>query len=477
MRPARLTIVGDALLDRDVDGTVGRLAPDAPVPVVDHARTVVRPGGAGLAAMLAAAAGHEVRLVTALAPDGPGAELRTALKQGGVKVVDLVLSGETPEKIRIRAQGRALLRLDRGGAPGVVGPATAAARATIEWSDAVLVADYGRGVCAEPGLRAALEHAVATGTPLVWDPHPRGGAPIPGVWLVTPNAIEAAAFAARPDAQAADAPIVRAGADADTLRDRWTARWVCVTRGADGAVLAGPDGPLTAVPAECVPLGDPCGAGDRFAVRATEVLAAGGSAPEAVRAAVASASAFVAAGGAASVCFPAATDSSPGRFATTDPMHDRSATTDPIDLVARVRARGGTVVVTGGCFDLLHPGHIQTLQSARALGDCLVVCLNSDRSVRRLKGPTRPVVAGEDRAAVLSALSCVDAVVVFEEDTPARVLRELRPDVWVKGGDYAAADLPEAEVLAEWGGRAIVLPFVEGRSTTRLIEEAQLYAV
>jgi rfaE bifunctional protein nucleotidyltransferase chain/domain/rfaE bifunctional protein kinase chain/domain len=467
MRPARLTIVGDALLDRDVDGDVRRLAPDAPVPVVDHERTVVRPGGAGLAAMLAAAAGHEVRLVTALAADGPAAELRAAVEQSGVEVVDLVLAGHTPEKIRIRAQGRALLRLDRGGAPGTVGPATAAARAAIEWSDAVLVADYGRGVCAEPGLRAALEHALNTGAPLVWDPHPRGAAPVPGAWLVTPNAAEAAAFAARPDAQPEDAPVVRTGADAEALRDRWTARWVCVTRGADGAVLAGPDGPPTAVAAEHVPLGDPCGAGDRFAVRATEVLAAGGSVPEAIRAAVAAASAFVAAGGAASVGLPTAAHGSADGFAGAHPD----------EIIARVRARGGTVVATGGCFDLLHPGHIQTLQSARSLGDCLIVCLNSDRSVRRLKGPTRPIVAGDDRAAVLSALRCVDAVVVFEQDTPAAVLRELRPDVWVKGGDYAVGDLPEAAVLAEWGGRAVVLPFVEGRSTTRLIKEAKLHAI
>jgi rfaE bifunctional protein nucleotidyltransferase chain/domain len=142
-----------------------------------------------------------------------------------------------------------------------------------------------------------------------------------------------------------------------------------------------------------------------------------------------------------------------------------------------VRAQGGTVVATGGCFDLLHPGHVHTLQAARALGDCLVVCLNSDASVRRLKGPSRPVQSEQDRAAVLAALGCVDDVVLFEQDTPVEVLRQLRPDIWVKGGDYAVADLPEAAVLAEWGGRAVVLPFVEGRSTTRLIEEASLHAV
>jgi D-beta-D-heptose 7-phosphate kinase / D-beta-D-heptose 1-phosphate adenosyltransferase len=142
-----------------------------------------------------------------------------------------------------------------------------------------------------------------------------------------------------------------------------------------------------------------------------------------------------------------------------------------------VRARGGTVVATGGCFDLLHPGHVHTLQAARALGDCLVVCLNSDASVARLKGPGRPVVGEADRAAVLAALGCVDAVAVFDQDTPVELLRRLRPDVWVKGGDYAAAELPEAPVLASWGGRAVILPFVEGRSTTRLIEEAALHAV
>ncbi len=135
------------------------------------------------------------------------------------------------------------------------------------------------------------------------------------------------------------------------------------------------------------------------------------------------------------------------------------------------------MVSTGGCFDLLHAGHVQTLQAARALGDCLVVCLNGDESVRRLKGPGRPLVGQDDRAAVLLALGCVDAVELFTEDTPIAALGRLRPDVWVKGGDYAAADLPEAPVLATWGARAVILPFVEGRSTTRLIEEAALRAV
>ncbi|HYY80072.1 MAG TPA: adenylyltransferase/cytidyltransferase family protein, partial [Actinomycetes bacterium] len=143
-------------------------------------------------------------------------------------------------------------------------------------------------------------------------------------------------------------------------------------------------------------------------------------------------------------------------------------------LAARTRAGGGTVVATGGCFDLLHAGHVATLRAARALGDCLVVCVNSDASVRRLKGPGRPVNPLVDRAAVLEGLSCVDAVVPFDEPTPEAVLACLRPQLFAKGGDYALAqaELPEAALLAGWGGQAVVLPYLRGRSSSRLIEAA-----
>jgi len=149
-----------------------------------------------------------------------------------------------------------------------------------------------------------------------------------------------------------------------------------------------------------------------------------------------------------------------------------AALADGVRIARNVRAAGGTVVATGGCFDLLHAGHVSTLAGARRLGDCLIVCLNSDASVRRLKGPGRPLVKQDDRAAVLTALACVDAAVVFDEDTPEEILRALRPHVWVKGGDYEGVRLPEADVLTEWGGRALVLPHLDGHSTTRLIQEA-----
>ena len=211
---------------------------------------------------------------------------------------------------------------------------------------------------------------------------------------------------------------------------------------------------------------DTCGAGDSFAAAAAAALADGALPAEAVAQAVAAASRFVAAGGAAA--FARRRSTSPAsRAGPTGP--GREISTRRLDSV---RAAGGVVVATGGCFDLLHSGHVATLEAARALGDFLVVCLNSDDSVRRLKGPQRPLQRVEDRARVLSALRAVDAVVVFDEDTPVEALRRLRPHVWVKGGDYSGIPLPEASILSEWGGEVITVPYVAGKSTTELVSLA-----
>jgi D-beta-D-heptose 7-phosphate kinase / D-beta-D-heptose 1-phosphate adenosyltransferase len=458
-----LLVVGDALLDRDVLGTVDRLSPDAPVPVVDQERVASRPGGAGLAALLAASDGRQVTLVTALGRDAAGDELRALLGARGVEVIDVGLDGATPEKVRIGVRGRPLLRLDRGGGSGAVGEADGAARAAIRWAAGVLVSDYGRGVAASPGVREAL--AVAAG-PVVWDPHPKGPAPMPGVALATPNLAEACGLA--PGSNGAEgggaATLPAAAGLARSLAAQWRADAVAVTCGHQGAVLVARGSSPLAVPAHPALGGDPCGAGDRFASHAACALADGASVADAVLGAVTAASRFVAVGGASSL-------------AAGPQLHATPRAPDPISLARDIRAAGGTVVATGGCFDLVHPGHVRTLEAARTLGDCLVVCLNSDASVARLKGPGRPVLGVEDRATVLAALRCVDAVLVFDEDTPATALERLRPDVWAKGADYADRELPEATVLSRWGGEVVLLPFVDGRSTTRIIEEVALRAV
>jgi rfaE bifunctional protein nucleotidyltransferase chain/domain len=374
------------------------------------------------------------------------------------------MRGATPEKIRLRARGRVLLRLDRGGAGEPGGEPPAAVLAELRAATAVLVSDYGNGMARIPALRHALPPPGSV--PVVWDPHPRGPAPVPGTRLVTPNEAELRAVVSTPDGPRLST-LARGAA---ALRERWRAGSVAVTLGADGALLchAGPT-PLV-VPPPMRADGDTCGAGDGFAATAAVALADGALVSEAVQEAVVRASAYVAGAG------PAA--HSTGAPVGTDESAALPPEADAASVVRAVRARGGMVVASGGCFDLLHAGHVGTLQAARSLGDCLVVCLNSDTSVRGLKGPGRPVVPQADRASLLAALGCVDAVVVFDEPTPHAVLSELRPDVWVKGGDYldGATDqpaLPEAELVQRWGGQAVVVPYLAGRSTTRIIAAAR----
>ncbi|MFB9236801.1 PfkB family carbohydrate kinase [Plantactinospora siamensis] len=475
-----LVVLGDTLLDRDVEGVVNRLCPDSPVPVLDEGEAADRPGGAGLAALFAAGQGFEVALVTALADDAGGARLAKLLTAAGVRVYALPLRGSTPEKIRLRTRGQVLLRHDRGGPAGPLGEPADAVLELLADAAAVLVADYGRGVARHPALRAAL---AATRAPVVWDPHPRGPAAVAGTRLVTPNENEVRELAG---AAPGRSRLSAAAHGAQSLRQRWRAAAVAVTLGGDGALLSHVDSTPLVVRAPMAAPGDTCGAGDRFAATATVALASGALVSEAVERAVAEASAYVARGGVA-VAVPAAPA---GRAVA--PAPDRAAST-PVDaaaaddrigvsaagaVVAGVRGRGGTVVATGGCFDLLHAGHVATLEAARRLGDCLVVCLNSDESVAGLKGPGRPVVPQADRARLLAALGCVDAVLVFDEGTPHGALSWLRPDIWVKGGDYATGagdepQLPEAEILHRWGGQTVVVPYLDGRSTTGMIAAAR----
>jgi D-beta-D-heptose 7-phosphate kinase/D-beta-D-heptose 1-phosphate adenosyltransferase len=447
----RLLVVGDALLDRDVLGTVERVAPDAPVPVVDVETTQERPGGAGLAARLLAGRGAQVTLASSAGQDGAGERLRALLAAGGVRYLALARTPSTRTLTRVRARGQSLVRLDER-APGLSPDAevdVAALEDALAAADAVLVADYGAGVTAHPAVRSALARW-APRRPVVWDPHPRGADPVPGVTAATPNRGEALALAGG-DLDAAAAQ----------LRDRWQARAVVATDGSAGAVTLLADSPPLVTPAPYASRGDPCGAGDRFAGTLALALARGAVITEAVGEAVLDVAGWLDAGGVAAL--------DPGKAALTEAA--AGGPTEVADVVARVRAGAGSVVATGGCFDVLHAGHVACLEAARRLGDCLVVLLNSDASVTRLKGPERPVHSQEDRARVLLGLGCVDAVVVFDEDSPHAALERLRPDVWAKGGDYAAATLPEAPLVRSWGGRVVLLPYLPGRSTTRILEK------
>ncbi|MGD7001686.1 D-glycero-beta-D-manno-heptose 1-phosphate adenylyltransferase [Corynebacterium halotolerans] len=442
-----VVVVGDVLLDIDTVGTARRLSPDGPVPVVDVVAETPRPGGAGLAARLLKESGVTTTLVTLMGEDESSILLAGTLD--GVNLVAGDSGHPTPVKKRLLAEGQVVARTDHHCAPTATAPVTEEMLAAVRSASAVLVSDYGRGLTADPDLREALRE-VAAKIPVVWDPHPNGADPVEGVTAVTPNLAELRAVA---DHGAEDTRGMSQAAAA--LLEQWPARSAVVTLGEKGAAVFGRGTLPQFVPAIASTSADACGAGDRFAGSLTAQLATGAPLADAVATAVQEAGSFLAGGG----------------VATLDEEIRGESPTDDLDTrIAEVRTREGTIVATGGCFDLLHAGHARTLQAARRLGDMLIVCLNSDESVRRLKGPERPIVSQADRVELLESLECVDAVVVFDEDTPEAVLQQLRPDLWVKGGDYDMDSLPEARLVRSWGGEAVTVPYHPARSTTRLAQ-------
>ena len=441
----RVLVVGDVLLDRDIEGDVHRVSPDAPVPVVQIEGTSERAGGAGLAAVLLAREGIDVRLVTALADDEPAKRLSSLLTER-VPVTAVLTSAGTRCKTRVRSAGQSLLRLDVE-APGEIDDVcdVAALEEELDLAEAVLVSDYAGGVVSHPIVRDVLRRW-ASRRAMVWDPHPRGAPLVPGVTLATPNRAEANRFSGLP---AAPLDLL-----ATRLRDQWQASAVAVTDGGRGVFTAAGGAPPFFTPAPFNHGGDTCGAGDRFAGTAAAELGAGATARSAVESAVADTAGWLAAGGVNARTMIGA--AAPER--------------DAAEVIRRVHSAGGTVVATGGCFDVLHAGHIVSLEAARRLGDALIVLVNSDASVHRLKGDGRPVNSQQDRCRVLESLRCVDATIVFDGNDPGETLDRLRPDVWAKGGDYTEEMLPEAPIVKGWGGRVVLVPFLSGRSTTAILE-------
>ena len=478
-----VVVIGDVVLDRDISGRADRLSPDAPVPVIDVDRVRERPGAAGLAAQLCASRGVDVTLAAPIASDPAGQRL-AAMLSSDLSLVPIPHEGPTRHKTRVLARGQVVVRFDEGGPGEPVDPPLDVVRDVLGAADVVLVSDYGAGTTRHPAIRELLA-GVATRVPTVWDPHPRGGDPVHGV-IATPNLAEAGAAASRAGLDVG----AGAGSLAVALCGLWRASAVCVTAGAAGAHLAVPPDEAVALPAPWSASGDTCGAGDRFVSAVVRAIADGATIGEAAACGVAEATAWVAAGGvSAHVERPASPVRPPGpghsegrRRAGSNGLVSISppsngATSNGAALmggeaVAAVRTRGGTVVATGGCFDILHAGHVSCLEAARRMGDALVVLINSDASVRRRKGPGRPVLSAAERARILLALSCVDAVEVFDEDDPRAALDRLRPDVWVKGGDYAGRPIPEAELVEGWGGRIALVPYLDGHSTTSILRRS-----
>jgi len=471
-------VVGDAVLDGWVSGPAHRTGRDGPVPVIELADTRTAPGGAARTAAALAALGADVELIATLGDDHDGRVLRRELAAAGVRTDRCVLDPARPTAAKRRVLAgdppeHPLARFDVTPPPMGAAVARAVAdqvsTAIGGTAPAVLVADYGLGTLVDT-VRRRLERARARIPLLVVDAHDLAPWAALRPDAVTPNLAEAAALLGeaaphhdRPGwAVARHHELVEAAGGADVL----------VTLDVEGAVRLPADGapPQRAAAAVPAPATHSNGAGDVFTAAWTAARCVG-AAPD-VALTVAQAAADVAVTGPGARC---GTGALTARLARAEPglvlgHHDLLA------VVAEHRAAGQRVVFTNGCFDVLHRGHVAYLRQARELGDVLVVALNSDASVARLKGPTRPVNPLVDRAGVIGALSAVDLVTAFEADSPVELLELVRPDVYAKGGDYTPEMLPETPVVEALGGEVRILDYLADHSTSAIVARAQVPA-
>lgn len=467
----RLLCIGDVMLDVEVPCANGRRSPEAPILVFEEQRHSARPGGAANVAANVAALGASVRLGGAIGRDAEGDELVLLVRDGGVEADFLHLEGHdhpTTRKTRFLADGRQLLRIDRER----IAPLSEhqsdqlieGAWGADEQFDAVLLADYGKGVVTDYLARACLARAERAGTPVLVDPKGNDWARYGPVDLIKPNADELKAFTGL--ACESDDAVALALACALEL---CAAKAILVTRAGRGAALLVRGEPkVQYLAARPVEVADVCGAGDTNLAVLGALVASGMALGDAAAVAQIASSLAVQRQGNAVIGardILAALEGPP--TASARKRHDLDAL---LEAVALWRARGMRIGFTNGCFDLLHPGHLHVLETARSQCDRLIVGLNSDASVRRLKGPDRPVMNEHDRAALLAGLAMVDAVILFDEDTPEALIAQLEPDSLVKGGDYDAQTLVGADLVRGRGGDVIVSATLPGRSTSAIID-------
>lgn len=479
-RRVQLLVVGDVMLDRYLWGSSQRLCREGPVPIVEVEAVDDRPGGAGNVAANAAALGAATRLLTVVGAAAESDAIRLALTEAGVDADQFVSPGRpTPVKHRVMADDQLLARFDLGQSQplpaGLERELADRLGQLFDEADAVIVSDYGYGVCGAALRTTLAARQEATPKPLIVDARAPGLYREVGVTVAKPNHSEALQLLGIPPG-AGPSRAEQIEEHADRLLELTGAQLVVVTLDADGAVILergrAPQR-VAARPAAARGTGRGAtggvgpmlstGAGDTFGAAFSLALAAGADGVTAAEIASAAAAVVVGKPGTA-VCALEELQFQLGGEKKIDSL-------DGIAAKAELyRRRGLRIVVTNGCFDILHRGHVAYLNRAKLLGDVLVVGVNSDRSVRRLKGSARPVNPLDDRLHVLSALGCVDHVVPFEEETATRLVEAVRPDVYVKGGDYTREMLAEVETVERYGGVVEILAYVEDRSTTKLID-------
>ncbi|MBX9635274.1 MAG: D-glycero-beta-D-manno-heptose-7-phosphate kinase [Magnetospirillum sp.] len=463
--------IGDAMLDRFVYGAVDRISPEAPIPVLCIERETAMLGGAGNVVRNLVALGAAPAFVAVVGDDEAGREVGRLLgEHDGIDPCLVVENGrQTTIKTRFFASSQQLLRADRE----TRSPLTSFSRdqvlarsdRLIATAGAVVLSDYGKGVLSDGVLAELIARANAAGKPVIVDPKGTDFSKYRGATLLTPNRKELHEATGLPTDS--DEAVVTA---ARLLIDTCGVHGVLVTRSQDGMSLITADGQIDHLPAEAREVFDVSGAGDTVIATLAAAIASGATLLEGARIANVAAGIVVGKVGTA-VAYAAEVVSAL--------HHDeiQSAETKVLgvdaakEMVDRWHRKGFKVGFTNGCFDLLHPGHVSLLSQAKAPCDRLVVGLNSDASVGRLKGPTRPVQSEAARATVLASLASVDLVVIFGEDTPLELIRALKPDVLIKGADYTVETVVGATDVMEWGGKVVLANLVEGQSTTNTLKK------
>jgi D-beta-D-heptose 7-phosphate kinase / D-beta-D-heptose 1-phosphate adenosyltransferase len=469
----RVLVVGDVMLDHFVSGVVERVSPEAPALVINvtDERSMLG-GAANVAANIAALGGHAV-LVGVIGQDAAGLQVCELIaNQGAVTSALIRVAGvPTTQKTRYLGGDRHLLRADReriGLDEETREKVIAAARAEINSCEAVVISDYAKGVACAEVVRAVIEAAQVDGIPVVVDPKQADLSMFAGAALLTPNRKEMRLATGEPCEDEASCDV--GGARITTL----TGAAVLLTRSEKGVRLYQSGRPPWGEPAQATAVRDVSGAGDTVIAACALALAAGAELTDAAH--LANAAAAVAVGKSGTSCV---TPQELNHALLHHPDHALTAgklapLATAVDTVRDWRKASARVGFTNGCFDLLHPGHVKLLAAARELCDRLVVGLNTDASVSRLKGPERPIQTELARAEVIGALRSVDLVVLFDEDTPLTLIQALRPEVLVKGADYTVETVVGSDLVLGWGGEVKLVELAPEQSSSRLIARSRL---
>ena len=464
---AKVLVIGDVMLDRFWHGAATRISPEAPVPVVKVAGVDDRPGGAGNVAINLAALGVETTLSGLVGDDEHAKQLRSAVEAKGVRWSVMPCPADTIVKLRVLSRNQQFIRMDFEAPLNDYADESFLQYASnlIAEHDVVLLSDYAKGTLSN--IEALISACRVLKTPVLVDPKGAGFSRYAGATLITPNLSE---FEAVVGACHQDDTVI--SARARDLCEQHGFEAVLVTRSERGMTLQSKEGEPLHLPALAREVFDVTGAGDTVISAMAAGLASQDSLENSTRLANVAAGLVVGKVGTATVTreeLQGALLQSEGDVQDL-PAFGVVTEQEAVAAVARLKAEGQRVVMTNGCFDLLHPGHVTYLSQAAALGDVLIVAVNEDASVTRLKGSDRPINGIDSRMSVLAGLRSVSYVVPFSEETPARLIEAISPDVLVKGGDYAINEIAGHEHVLESGGEVIILEFVEGFSTTATIK-------